>query len=213
MAAQRADPLLANDWLVGLRHGRQRGECRRRPRRHRTDQWCCGRHPGRDALLLRVPMPAPTSAGIRDFLLTAAADRRHHQAQRLDLRRRGGLPGRGRLGLGHGRRRPLRRHGRHARAGRERRRDRARAPSRHDLRSGRRPGAGALHRAQRASARSRPSPPPRSPCKGDGTHFVPLDACIETMRQTGLDMNEQATRKPASAASRSTSSSAEPPCA
>lgn len=25
--------------------------------------------------------------------------------------------------------------------------------------------------------------------KGDGSHFVPLDACIETMRQTGLDMN------------------------
>ncbi|MBA4783331.1 MAG: L-serine ammonia-lyase [Rhizobiales bacterium] len=25
---------------------------------------------------------------------------------------------------------------------------------------------------------------------GDGTHFVPLDNCIETMRQTGLDMNE-----------------------
>jgi L-serine dehydratase len=27
--------------------------------------------------------------------------------------------------------------------------------------------------------------------KGDGTHFVPLDACIETMRQTGYDMNEK----------------------
>ncbi len=27
--------------------------------------------------------------------------------------------------------------------------------------------------------------------KGDGTHFVPLDACIETMRQTGQDMNEK----------------------
>jgi L-serine dehydratase len=27
--------------------------------------------------------------------------------------------------------------------------------------------------------------------KGDGLHFVPLDACIETMRQTGLDMNER----------------------
>ncbi|MGV8936929.1 MAG: L-serine ammonia-lyase [Allorhizobium sp.] len=25
--------------------------------------------------------------------------------------------------------------------------------------------------------------------KGDGVHFVPLDACIETMRQTGRDMN------------------------
>jgi len=27
--------------------------------------------------------------------------------------------------------------------------------------------------------------------KGDGKHFVPLDACVETMRQTGLDMNER----------------------
>ena len=27
--------------------------------------------------------------------------------------------------------------------------------------------------------------------KGDGQHFVPLDACIETMRQTGVDMNEK----------------------
>ncbi|ADZ72008.1 L-serine ammonia-lyase [Polymorphum gilvum] len=27
--------------------------------------------------------------------------------------------------------------------------------------------------------------------RGDGTHFVPLDDCIETMRQTGLDMAEK----------------------
>ena len=27
--------------------------------------------------------------------------------------------------------------------------------------------------------------------KGDGTHVVPLDACIETMRQTGRDMSEK----------------------
>ncbi|MCX7305325.1 MAG: L-serine ammonia-lyase [Hyphomicrobiales bacterium] len=27
--------------------------------------------------------------------------------------------------------------------------------------------------------------------KGDGSHFVPLDAAIETMRQTGLDMSEK----------------------
>ena len=27
--------------------------------------------------------------------------------------------------------------------------------------------------------------------RGDGTHFVPLDAAIETMRQTGMDMNER----------------------
>ncbi|KQV42543.1 MULTISPECIES: L-serine ammonia-lyase [unclassified Rhizobium] len=27
--------------------------------------------------------------------------------------------------------------------------------------------------------------------KGDGKHFVPLDACIETMRQTGVDMHDK----------------------
>jgi len=27
--------------------------------------------------------------------------------------------------------------------------------------------------------------------RGDGKHLVSLDACIETMRQTGLDMNEK----------------------
>ena len=27
--------------------------------------------------------------------------------------------------------------------------------------------------------------------RGDGTHFIPLDNCIETMRQTGLDMHER----------------------
>jgi L-serine dehydratase len=27
--------------------------------------------------------------------------------------------------------------------------------------------------------------------RGDGTHLVPLDACIETMRQTGLDMSKK----------------------
>lgn len=27
--------------------------------------------------------------------------------------------------------------------------------------------------------------------RGDGSHFVPLDSCIETMRQTGADMNEK----------------------
>jgi len=27
--------------------------------------------------------------------------------------------------------------------------------------------------------------------RGDGSHFVPLDTCIETMRQTGIDMSEK----------------------
>ena len=31
----------------------------------------------------------------------------------------------------------------------------------------------------------------RMALRGDGTHFVPLDTCVETMRQTGLDMSER----------------------
>ena len=27
--------------------------------------------------------------------------------------------------------------------------------------------------------------------RGDGSHFVPLDNCIETMRQTGRDMSDK----------------------
>ena len=27
--------------------------------------------------------------------------------------------------------------------------------------------------------------------RGDGTHFVSLDACVETMRQTGIDLSEK----------------------
>ena len=27
--------------------------------------------------------------------------------------------------------------------------------------------------------------------RGDGTHLVPLDACIETLRQTGADMSHK----------------------
>ena len=27
--------------------------------------------------------------------------------------------------------------------------------------------------------------------RGDGSHFVPLDGCIETMRQTGIDMGDK----------------------
>jgi len=78
-----------------------------------------------------------------------ARDRHPVQAERLDLRRRGRMPGRGRCRLLDGGGRTGRGAGRHARAGGERGRDRHGAQPRTDVRSGRRPGAGALHRAQR----------------------------------------------------------------
>jgi L-serine dehydratase len=88
--------------------------------------------------------------GERQFLLTAAAIGGADQAPRLDLRRGMRLPGRDRLGVRHGRGGALRSAGRNQRADRERGRNRARASSRHDLRPGRRPCPGALHRTQRS---------------------------------------------------------------
>ena len=57
------------------------------------------------------------------------------------------------LGVRHGGCWPRRGDGRYGHAGRECRRDRARTPSGHDLRSGGGPGAGAVHRAQRPGRR------------------------------------------------------------
>ncbi len=44
--------------------------------------------------------------------------------------------------------------------------------------------------------------------RGDGSHYVSLDAVVETMRQTGIDMSTKY-KETSEAASRSTSSSAE----
>ena len=76
-------------------------------------------------------------------------DRRAVQGERLDLRRRGRLPGGGGRRLLDGRRGAVRGARRHAGAGRERGRDRDGAPPRAHLRSGRRDGPDPVHRAQR----------------------------------------------------------------
>ena len=148
VAAQPARAALGQRLAQRLRHGGERGECRRRPRRDRADQRRGGGHPGGPQVLSavrdrRLARRHPRHAADR------RGDRRHHQAQCLDLGRRSRLPGRGRLGLGDGGGGALRGDGRIARAGRERRRDRPRAPSRDDLRSGRRARPDPLHRAQR----------------------------------------------------------------
>ena len=80
-------------------------------------------------------------------------DRVAVQAQRLDFRGGGRLPGRGRRRFVDGGRGPLRRARRLERADRERGRDRDGASSRHDLRSDRRPRADPVHRAQRLRRR------------------------------------------------------------
>ena len=116
--------------------------------------------------------------------------RRHHQAQRLDLRRRSRLPGRGRFGLGDGR------GGACAVMGGtpEQVENAAEIALEHHLGMTCDPVGGlvqvpciernALGAVKAVTAAS-------LAIKGDGKHFVPLDAAIETMRQTGLDMNEK----------------------
>ena len=89
----------------------------------------------------------------RRFLLTAAGIGLLLQAARFDLRRRDGLPRRGRGGVFDGGRWIGRGLGRKPPADRQRRRDRHGAQSRPHLRSGGRPRANPLHRAQRRRRR------------------------------------------------------------
>ncbi len=96
--------LSAMEWVQPVRPGGERGERRRRAHGHRAHQRRGGDHPGGAALLYEVQSRRP---GPRRRRLPAGRRRGGHpvQEERLDLRRRGRLPGRGRLGLRDGRRR------------------------------------------------------------------------------------------------------------
>ena len=106
-AARRRAARSADGARLGqpVRAGGQRGERRRRPRGHRADQRRGRHHPRGAALLRAASCRARRRPACVDFLLTAARDRHPLQGERLDLRRRGRLPGRGRRGLLDGRRR------------------------------------------------------------------------------------------------------------
>ncbi len=93
--------------------------------------------------------PGADRGGVHKFLLTAAAFGGIIKENASLSGAEVGCQGRGRIGFRHGGGGAVRGIGWQQRADRECGRDRARAPSRHDLRSRRRPGAGALHRAQR----------------------------------------------------------------
>ena len=165
----------------------ERGERLGRSRRHGADERRGRHHPGRRPLL-----PAVRARGGRrrhpPLPAHRRGDRLARQEERLDLGRRGRMPGRGRLRLRDGGRRALRRARRNARA-----RSRTRPRSRWSTTS-----ASPATRS-RASCRCPASNATRSPSStavsaarlalhGDGTHLVSLDTVIETMRQTGLDM-------------------------
>ena len=150
-------------------------------------------------------IPGSNREGVRAFLLTAAAV--GLLVQRLAVRRRSRLPGRGRRGLFHGGGRFGRGAGRHGRAGRERGRDRHGAQPGPDLRSRRRAGADSLYRTQRHGLGQAVNAA-RMALRGDGQHYVSLDSVIKTMRETGADMKTKY-KETARGGWRSTSSSAE----
>jgi L-serine dehydratase len=182
-----AQPHTVNDWLSVYamavnEENAAGGVCRDLAHQRR------GGGGARGPALLPRPLHRRDGRGAARLPADGLGHRRADQAQRVDLGRRGGLPGGGRVGLGHGGGGLCAALGGTQRADRERRRDRAGASPRHDLRSGgglvqvpciERNGLGAIKAVSAASLALR----------GDGTHFMPLDNCIEAMRQTGLDMS------------------------
>ncbi|MNT28787.1 hypothetical protein D3C72_1644980 [compost metagenome] len=103
-----------------LRPGGQRGKRQRRAGGHRTDQWRGRHHPGGAALLHAIRAGSQRGRG---GALSAHGCRDRHpvQGERLDLRCRSRLPGRGRGGLFDGGRGLVRGAWRHGAASRERR--------------------------------------------------------------------------------------------
>ena len=125
---------------------------------------------------------------VHDFLLAATADRRPYQDERVHRGRRGRLPGRGRIGLGDGGRRPGRRPSAVPRS-RWRTRRRSRWSTRWASPATRWAGLVQVPCIERnAIAAVKAINAARMALWGDGRHTVSLDAVIETMRQTGNDM-------------------------
>ena len=133
-------------------------------------------------------VPGADDDGVVRFLLTAGRHRHPLQGERLDLRRRGRLPGRGRLGLLDGGRRRSPRC-----SAAPRRRSRTPPRSAWSTTSGltcdpvgglvqipciERNAMGAVKAINAA----------RMALRGDGRHTVSLDKVIKTMRETGADM-------------------------
>ena len=113
--------------------------------------------------------------------------RQRRQTQRLDLGRRSGLPGRGGRRLRHGGRRSQPAFRRQPLADRVCRRNGARTPSGHDLRSRMRPGADpCIERNAYAAARALDAN--LYSAFTDGGHRVSFDRVVEVMKQTGHDL-------------------------
>jgi L-serine dehydratase len=112
------------------------------------------------------------------------------QGAGVHFRCRGGLPGRGGLGIVHGRCWPGRGDGRNPGTGGERRRDRDGAQPGPDLRSDRRlVQVPCIERNAIAAAKAINAA--KMALWGDGSHRVSLDEVIVTMRETGKDMSSK----------------------
>ena len=124
----------------------------------------------------------------RRFLLTAAAIGMLVQGERVDLRRRGGLPGRGRLGLLDGGRRRCARCSAARPAQVE---NAAEIGMEHNLGLTCDPVGGLVQIPcieRNAMGAVKAINAARLALRGDGAHKVSLDQVIKTMRETGADM-------------------------
>ena len=114
-APSRTRPIRCASW-TGSTCSRSRSTRRTRP----AAAWSPRRPTARPASSRRCctttcgSCPGASDDGVVRFLLDRRRDRRAVQGERVDLRRRGRLPGRGRLGLLDGRRRAVRGARRHA---------------------------------------------------------------------------------------------------
>ena len=135
-------------------------------------------------------VPGAGDDGVVEFLLTAGAIGQLFKAQRLDLGRRGGLPGRGRVGVldgGGGLAAVL--GGTPAQV-----ENAAEIGIEHNLGLTCDPVGGLVQIPcieRNAVASVKAITAARMALHGDGTHHVSLDTAIKTMRDTGADMKDK----------------------
>ena len=134
--------------------------------------------------------PGADDDGTVRFLLVAGGNRQHHQGERLHQRRRGRLPGRGRLGVLDGGGRTHRTARRNARQVE----NAAEIGIEHNLGLTCDPVGGLVQIPcieRNAVGAVKAITAARIALSGDGTHQVSLDKAVKTMRETGADMKDK----------------------
>ena len=190
-AGQQRHPAAPADGLaLGLCDGGERGECRRRQGGHRAHQWRGGRHPRHHPLLprplpgCRCQMASAPSCWRRRPSAASSSTMHRSPAPRWAARARWARPP------------PWRRRASapHLGGSNEQVENAAEIALEHHLGMTCDPVGGLVQVPcieRNAFGAVKAVTAASLALRGDGTHFVPLDTCVETMRQTGLDMSER----------------------